>query len=102
MLKCFHLPSLPIISYLAENWRVETTIIFEILVTGPTGDAEITCINYSNPASDLDTYTTIQKFGVTNIYFLYLKNTFNQQGHIKLIRSDSKDIYNVTMDFYFK
>ncbi len=27
---------------------------------------------------------------------------FNQQGHIKLIKSDSKDIYNVTKYFYFK
>jgi len=28
-------------------------------------------------------------------------NTFIQQGHIKLIKSESKDIYNVTKDFYF-
>jgi len=35
---------------------------------------------------------------------LFLKkeiNTFIQQGHIKLIKSDSKDIYNVTKDVYF-
>jgi len=29
-------------------------------------------------------------------------NTFIQQGGIKLIKSDSKDMYNVTKDFYFK
>ncbi len=29
-------------------------------------------------------------------------NTFIQQGHIKLIKSDSEDIYNVTKDFCFK
>ncbi len=29
-------------------------------------------------------------------------NTFIQQGCIKLIKSGSKDIYNVTKDFYFK
>ncbi len=28
-------------------------------------------------------------------------NIFNQQGHITLIKSDSKDIY-VTKDLYFK
>ncbi len=29
-------------------------------------------------------------------------NTFIQQRHIKSIRSDSEDIYNVKKDFYFK
>ncbi len=29
-------------------------------------------------------------------------NTFIQQERIKLIKSDSKDIYNDTKDFYFK
>ncbi len=29
-------------------------------------------------------------------------NTFIQQGRIKLIKRDSKDIYNVIKDFYFK
>ncbi len=29
-------------------------------------------------------------------------NTFIQQGCTKLIKSDSKDIYNVTKYFYFK
>ncbi len=33
---------------------------------------------------------------------LYASNTFVQQGRIKLIKSDSKDIYNVRKDFYFK
>ncbi len=28
--------------------------------------------------------------------------TFIQKGHIKLIKTDSKDIYDVTKDFYFK
>ncbi len=28
--------------------------------------------------------------------------TFNQQNHIKLIKSVSKDIYNVTNDFHLK
>ncbi len=36
-------------------------------------------------------------------YFLKEKNNiFIQQGHIKLIKYDSKNIYNVTKDFYFK
>ncbi len=42
-------------------------------------------------------YTTIQKSDVSKIYFL-IENIFFQQGHIKLIRRDSKDIYNVTKD----
>ncbi len=29
-------------------------------------------------------------------------NTFIQQGHMKLFKSDCEDIYNVTKDFYFK
>ncbi len=29
-------------------------------------------------------------------------NTFIQQGHNKLIKSDSEDIYNVTKYLYFK
>ncbi len=29
-------------------------------------------------------------------------NIFIHQGHIKFIKSDSKDIYNITKDFYFK
>ncbi len=29
-------------------------------------------------------------------------NTFIQQGRIKLIKSDSEDIYNVIKDFHFK
>ncbi len=37
-------------------------------------------------------YTTIQKFEVSNI-FLFFLNTFIQQGHIHLIKSDSKDLH---------
>ncbi len=29
-------------------------------------------------------------------------NTFTQQGCIKLIKSESKDFYIVTIEFYFK
>ncbi len=28
-------------------------------------------------------------------------NAFIHQGHVKLMKSDSKAIYNVTKDFYF-
>ncbi len=38
-------------------------------------------------------YNTIQKFGVSILIFLREINTFIQQGCIKLIKSDSKDIY---------
>ncbi len=48
-------------------------------------------------------YIAIQKV------FLIIKNNkkiknyiFIQQGCIKLIKSDNKDIYNVTKDFYLK
>ncbi len=34
--------------------------------------------------------------------FLYENNTFIQQGCIKLIESDSKDIYNFIKDKYFE
>ncbi len=39
-------------------------------------------------------YSSIQKFGVSK------KNTFIKQRRIKLIKSDSKDIYNVTNDLF--
>jgi len=35
------------------------------------------------------------------IYFLKEMNAFTQQGCITFIKSDSKDIYNVSKDFYF-
>jgi len=35
-------------------------------------------------------------------FFLKEIITFIQQGHIKLIKSEGKNIYNVTKDFYFK
>ncbi len=41
---------------------------------------------------------------VSNFKFLIKKNknnnTFIYQEHVKLLKSDSKDIYNVTKDFY--
>ncbi len=43
-------------------------------------------------------YTTIQKLD----FFPQEMYTFIHQGCIKLIKSDSEDIYNVTKDFYFK
>ncbi len=40
---------------------------------------------------------------IINVWIcLYVSNTFVQLGHIKLIKSDSKDIYNVRKGFYFK
>jgi len=51
---------------------------------------------------DSSGYNIIQKFGVSKILFLKKVNAFIQQGCIKLIRRDSKDIYSVTEDLYFK
>ncbi len=45
-------------------------------------------------------YTTVQKFGVSN--FFKEINTLISKGCIKLIKNGSKDIDNVTNDFYFK
>jgi len=45
-------------------------------------------------------HINVQKFG-TDSFFLKNK-TIIQQGSIKLIKSNSKDIYNVPKDFYFK
>ncbi len=41
-------------------------------------------------------------FGISKIFFCCQVITFIQQGSIKLIKSDSKDIYEVTEDFYCK
>ncbi len=42
-------------------------------------------------------YTTVQKFGVTGFFLFSI-----QKGCVQLIKSESKDIYNVTNGFYFK
>ncbi len=34
--------------------------------------------------------------------FININQSFIQQEHIQLIKSDSKDIYNITLDFRFK
>jgi len=52
------------------------------------------CIDFS---SLIWKYSTFQKFGDGKEI-----NTFIQQGCIQLIRSDIKDIYNVTRYFYSK
>jgi len=49
----------------------------------------------------MKTYSTVQNFRVSKI-FLKEINTFIQQGCIQFIKSDSKEMYNVTKDFYFK
>ncbi len=36
-------------------------------------------------------YTTMQ---IMVQYDFFLRNNFNQQGHIQLIKSDSKDVYH--------
>ncbi len=41
-------------------------------------------------------YTAVQKFVVSKNFF------FVQQEHIKLIKSESKNTFSVTEDFYFK
>ncbi len=50
------------------------------------------------------TYNTIQKFGVSNgfLFFFGKNNTFIQQRCIQFLKSDSKDIYNVTNDLHFR
>ncbi len=47
------------------------------------------------------TYTEVQKYGVSMFVFKEI-NTFIHQGRIKFIKTDSKDIYNVTKDYHFK
>ncbi len=39
---------------------------------------------------------TFQHFGISNILFSKEKKCFIQHGHIKLIKSDCKNLYNVT------
>ncbi len=46
-------------------------------------------------------YAVVQKFGGITFFFKEV-TTFIQQEWIKLIQSKSKDIYNVTKDFYLK
>ncbi len=47
---------------------------------------------------------TIQTFVVsmTGVFGREKKKTFIQQACIKMIKSDIKNIYNITKDFYFK
>lgn len=39
---------------------------------------------------------------IFRLFFFNEINTFMQQGYIKLSKSDSKDFYNITEDFYLK
>ncbi len=41
-------------------------------------------------------------FFIIYIYIFIIFTIIFRKNHIKLVRSDSKDIYNVTKDFYFK
>ncbi len=41
-------------------------------------------------------------YSSSKVFFLNEINIFIQQRCIKFIKSDSKDIYNLTKDFYFK
>ncbi len=54
-------------------------------------------------------YTTVWKsvqliIIIIIISFNFLKdmNTFIEQGYIKLFKNDTKGVYNVTKEFYFK
>ncbi len=45
---------------------------------------------------------TFENFGVSKSKENKLINALVNQGCIKLIKNDSKDIYNITKDLYFK
>ncbi len=49
-------------------------------------------------------YTAVQKYSsVQNMYnIFFFSNKLILLGHIKLIKSGSKDIYNVIKDLHFK
>ncbi len=49
-------------------------------------------------------YNQLQEIKSCNLLYLdvYCKTKNEKQGFIKFIKNDSKDIYNVTKDFYFK
>ncbi len=53
-----------------------------------------------NPQAQLLAYTIVQRFWVSYIFFFKEINSFIQQGCIKLIKCDSKDICSLTKDFY--
>jgi len=58
------------------------------------------CYLFYNTHTHTHTYTPIKNFGVSSIFVILIINSFIQQGHIKLIKSD-RDIYNVTNYFFF-
>ncbi len=63
---------------------------------------EAICSNQMKyPWSDLSILLYFLSYTVLTIFFKDM-NAFAQQGCIKLIKSDSKNIYNVTKDLYFK
>ncbi len=47
-------------------------------------------------------YNAVQKSGISMIFLLKKWILLFNTRRIKLIKSDSKDIYNVTKDFHFK
>ncbi len=52
---------------------------------------------YIRGGKPLIQYTTVQKLRVSKIFFIIIKKC--GFGYVKLVKSDSKDIYNVTKDF---
>lgn len=51
--------------------------------------------------SIISMYTNIQKYGFDKLFIFTEFNTFIQEGGIKLIKSGSKYMYNVTKYLYF-
>ncbi len=50
---------------------------------------------------NLTNFTTVQKFGHRDNFFKEI-NTFIQQGHTELIKSEIKNMYNITTYLHFK
>jgi len=45
----------------------------------------------------------MQKFGVSILFFVLIEiNTFIKHRHSKLVKTDSKEMYNFTKDINFK
>ncbi len=85
--------------YKSQFWKIDTYDWF----CGPRSHMAYLTLETVPPR-----YGIIPKYRMLTVYCIYgikylfkESDTFIQQGCITLIKSDSKDIYNVTKDFYF-
>ncbi len=104
--KCFHMPKEAFHCTLCKNNKTSCVYVHHTPLFEPPRQKKSQSRRaklHHSPHAKYISYgsfpgTKVQKFGSVRFFFKEI-NTFIQQGPIKLIKRDSKYIYNVTKDF---